>query len=261
MRTILATLTLAAAAAAACGCQSSGDSQGYSSANNSVDNQTAANDNTMRDNLRNGDQVADTSDARVRRAADSGMTPAGSESNAASVGHSNTGPIGSAATPEQDRLKKNSSTPQVDLGNLSDQQFVNIAASAGLLEVQSSQLALQKSQTPNIKTIAQRIIDDHTKANQQLTDLANKKNLTVPDRLNAADKAKYDDLSGRANADFDQQYISQQTAAHKTAIAIFKAESENGADADLKQFASQTLPTLQAHLNMIQSRDNMATER
>jgi putative membrane protein len=224
MRTILATLTLAALAAA-CGCQSDNDTQGYSSTMNNNSQQTAfTDDEALNANLTNGDGVG--------------------------------GPGMTSDTPAPPKPLARS-----DRNPLPEQEFVSTVTSAGLFEIQSSRLALQKAQSQKIKDIAQHLIDDHTKANQQLNELAAKKNWTVPAALNPADKIKFDDLAQRTDADFDQQYLTQQITAHQAAIELFKAEADNGTDADLKQWAAQTLPTLQSHLNMIQSKENIASEK
>jgi putative membrane protein len=96
------------------------------------------------------------------------------------------------------------------------------------------------------------MVDDHSKANDQLKQLASQKGVTLSDKLSPAkqkDVDKYNKLSGAA---FDRSYISHMVADHKKDVAEFQKESKSGKDSDLKSWASTTLPTLQDHLKMAQ---------
>lgn len=129
----------------------------------------------------------------------------------------------------------------------SDQTFVHQAAIAGMAEVAEAQLALSKAQRDDVKQFAQRMIDDHTKANDQLKQLAAAKQITLPTALDAKHKAEQARLEKLSGAAFDRAYIEAQVKAHQQAVSLFKTEAEKGGDAELKQFATQTLPILQQH--------------
>ncbi len=129
-----------------------------------------------------------------------------------------------------------------------DDMFAKKAAAGGLAEVQLGQLAQQKSQNPDVKAFGQRMVTDHTKANDQLKGVAGQENLTLPTELDAKDKAlqaRLEKLSGPA---FDKAYINAMVRDHKKDVAEFEHEASNGKDDGIKNFASQTLPTLQDHL-------------
>jgi putative membrane protein len=117
--------------------------------------------------------------------------------------------------------------------------------------VNDAQLALEKASRQDVKDFAQRMVQDHTKANDQLKSIASSKGITLPARPSASDRKKTDALQKLSGAKFDRQYIEGQRAAHKQAVALFSGESKNGKDSELKSFASQTLPTLEDHLKMI----------
>jgi len=146
--------------------------------------------------------------------------------------------------------------------NAQDQQFILDAGGGGLYEVQAGQKALLKSSDANVKMIAQHMVDDHTKANNALTALAQRKGVPASSLVPNADQvgmlAKLDSLNG---ADFDHEYINQQKKAHEDTIAKFQAEANNGFDRDVRDFASATLPTLRGHLDMINGANNIGTER
>jgi len=143
-----------------------------------------------------------------------------------------------------------------------DRRFVQIAASSGLFEVKSSQLVLEKSDNADLKHLAQRMVDDHSKLNDQLKTWAQRNNIDWPSQLNNRDQAIYDALSRLSGRDLEQEYLRQQVAAHDEAIRKFRMEATNGQNSELKQLAQQTIPTLESHLHDVQSfTGGFATER
>jgi len=135
-----------------------------------------------------------------------------------------------------------------------DQRFIRDAQAGGAFEVSSGQKALLKANDPQVKTIAQHMVDDHTKANQQLNNLANRKGLPDTAGMNASQIDMLSQLDRSNGADFDRLYLSQQTSAHQDTIAKFESAAANAKDKDVRDFASATLPTLRDHLSMIQGR-------
>jgi putative membrane protein len=133
-----------------------------------------------------------------------------------------------------------------------DKKFVNEAAEGGMTEVQLGQLAADKASSPDVKQFGQRMVDDHSKANDQLKSLAQQKGVTLPTDLDAKDKAMKDKLSGLSGDQFDKMYMQHMVTDHKKDVAEFKKESTSAKDSDVKNWASQTLPTLQDHLKQAQ---------
>jgi putative membrane protein len=133
-----------------------------------------------------------------------------------------------------------------------DKTFVMHAAQGGMAEVQLGQLAADKASSPDVKKFGQKMVDDHSKANDQLKSIAQQKGITLPTDLSAKDKALKDKLSGMSGAQFDKMYMQSMVADHKKDVAEFQKESTGGKDPDVKSFASQTLPILQGHLLMAQ---------
>ena len=134
-----------------------------------------------------------------------------------------------------------------------DKKFVTKAAQGGLAEVQLAQLAQQKSTDDNVKKFAQKMIDDHTPANDKLTQIATSKGDTPPTDLSAADQKMMSKLQGMDGKKFDSAYLKGQVKSHKDMLKLFTDESKKGSDADLKAFADQTIPTVQSHITMAQS--------
>lgn len=131
-----------------------------------------------------------------------------------------------------------------------DTMFMRHAAAANLAEIQVGRIALDKASSAQVKQLAQRIIDDHTKANDQLTSIAQRKQVTLPSAPMPMQKQEADHLKTLSGASFDRAYAQAMVKDHRKAIKMFGMESQNGTDADLKQFASATLPALKEHMQM-----------
>jgi len=129
----------------------------------------------------------------------------------------------------------------------SSDDFVDAATEAGIAEVVTGNLALEKSQNAEIKTFAQQMVTDHNKANQKLGDIARKLDISVPHEAALTDKVKKVILEWREES-FDKSYVNNQVDAHEKAVELFKKEAASSDKAELKAFASETLPTLQHHL-------------
>lgn len=129
----------------------------------------------------------------------------------------------------------------------SSDDFVDAATEAGIAEIVTGKLALEKSQNGEIKTFAQHMVTDHTKANQALADIAKKLDISVPDDAAITDKVKKVILEWRDES-FDKSYVNNQVDAHQKTVELFKKEAASSDKAELKAFAAKTLPTLEKHL-------------
>ena len=147
-------------------------------------------------------------------------------------------------------------------GNLSaaDKSFVTKAAQGGLAEVKLGELAQQNASDDAVKQFGKRMVDDHSKANDQLKSLAEQKSVTLPTDLDAKDKATYDRLSAMKGESFDRAYMRDMVKDHTKDVAEFRKESKTAKDSDLKNFASQTLPTLEEHLKLAKSTDQQVSK-
>jgi len=132
-----------------------------------------------------------------------------------------------------------------------DQQFVNDAAHGGMFEVQSSKIALDKSVPGTVHDFATHMIADHSPTNDKLAALARSEGYSVPDRVDPAQKLCLDKLSAANGDDFVKDYDNAQRKAHDEAITAFENEAARGQDLKLRNFASDTLPTLRHHREMV----------
>jgi putative membrane protein len=132
-----------------------------------------------------------------------------------------------------------------------DATFLQKAAQAGREEVADAQLALQNAQRSETKSVAQMMMDDHKRANDQLQQLASRKGWTMPS-AGSAESDQSRNLASGGKSDFDQRYITEEIRDHRDAIATFRTEASSGSDPDLRQFARDNLPALEHHLEMLQ---------
>jgi putative membrane protein len=134
-----------------------------------------------------------------------------------------------------------------------DQKFAEKAAIGGLAEVQLGNLAQQKAASDQVRQFGMRMVQDHTKANDELKQVASNKGLQLPTALDSKHQKVVDKLSKMTGADFDKAYMDDMVDDHKEDVSDFKKEANGGKDPDIKAFAAKTLPTLQDHLKMAQS--------
>ncbi|MEN1831743.1 DUF4142 domain-containing protein [Pseudomonas lijiangensis] len=139
-------------------------------------------------------------------------------------------------------------TGQTALAAQDSDDFVEDASAKGIAEVEAGKLAQEKGSSADVKSFADKMIKDHTAANNKLKALAESKDLEVSSDAQMMDKAKSMILELRSAKSFDQAYANNQVKAHEEAIALFEEEAANGEDAELKAFAADTLPKLKEHL-------------
>lgn len=132
-----------------------------------------------------------------------------------------------------------------------DSTFVVTAANDGMAEVNAGKMAQQKATNPRVKSFADMMVTDHTKAGDELAALAKTKNITLPSAPNADSQKAADELSKKSGKAFDKAYVNAMVDGHKNAVKLFTDASNNCKDADLKAFATKTLPTLKMHLDSI----------
>jgi len=96
-------------------------------------------------------------------------------------------------------------------------------------------------------------VQDHTRANEELKQLASTKGLQLPTSLDSKHQKDMDRLQKMSGAQFDKAYMSHMVDDHKKDVSDFQKEANSGRDNDLKAFAAKTLPVLQEHLQLAQS--------
>jgi len=126
--------------------------------------------------------------------------------------------------------------------------FMIKAGGDGMAEVELGRLALERASSADVKAFAQMMVDDHSKANAELTSLAGTKGVTLPGEPPPPAKAAKDHLSTLSGAAFDKAYMDHMVKDHEKAVALFSKEASGGKDPEAKDWAAKTLPALQQHL-------------
>jgi len=131
-----------------------------------------------------------------------------------------------------------------------DQTFVTTAAQANLAEVEAGRLASDRSTSVEVKSFAEHMINDHSQANRELTDLARRKGFTIPESANDAQQQELGRLKELNGAEFDKKYAALMVADHVKAVALFEENAKTAKDPDVRDFAGKLAPKLGDHLKM-----------
>ena len=132
-----------------------------------------------------------------------------------------------------------------------DRTFVMQAGQLSMMEVELGRLAVQRGSSAGVKQYGQQMVEEHTRANQELMQLAMQKKVELPTEMSTQNTATIDRLSELSGTSFDTAYKQAMIDSHNQAIALFQAQSQQGQDPQLKAWATQKLPNLQAHLEMV----------
>lgn len=129
-----------------------------------------------------------------------------------------------------------------------DADFAIEAADGGLMEVQLGKIALKNAADQGVKDFGQMMVDDHSKANEELKAIAKQKNITLPPAPGEKNIQHIKDLNAKMGSEFDTDYIDMMVEDHEKDINLFERAAKSAEDADIKAFAAKTLPVLRQHL-------------
>jgi putative membrane protein len=158
------------------------------------------------------------------------------------------------ATPPANTAAPDTATPGMPAAPViaaADREFVTMAASGGMMEVEASRMALEKSQSDEVRKFAQRLVDDHARANEELRSVARDAGLTeMPSAMVQVHSSHMDRLRALGGQEFDREYVAQVgVAGHTEAVDLFERASRDAANPEIRQFAERQLPTLRDHLD------------
>jgi len=136
-----------------------------------------------------------------------------------------------------------------------DQDFIANAAKGNRAEVTLGKMVESKTKDPSVRQFAQQMVKDHTTALNELTQLAQSKNITLPEGLPDDATALQSKLNSATGKALDKDYMDSMVDDHKKDVSEFQDASQNAKDPDVKQWAAKTLPTLQAHLQKAEQID------
>jgi putative membrane protein len=131
--------------------------------------------------------------------------------------------------------------------------FVKEAAAGNQAEIALAQLAQQKAQNPEVKNLAEMLQKEHQQSQQKLQTIAQTHGLTLDTEPGWSQKRTQSKLEKLTGAEFDQQYAKDMLEDHVTDIKKYQKAAQNIEDADVKQYAQETLGHLQTHLQHAES--------
>lgn len=143
-------------------------------------------------------------------------------------------------------------TQETQQAHTVDELFVIVAAQGDMYEINSSQLALERSENEAIRNFAQRMIDDHTMTTERLSEVAAEVGVVPQIGLSLMHQLMIEQLTELQGEAFDHAYVRQQVLAHRNAVAVFEIAADMGENEAVRNFASENLPALREHLQMAQ---------
>jgi len=133
---------------------------------------------------------------------------------------------------------------------LTDNEFVTKAAGSGMAEVAIGKLGQEKAKNAEVKKFADRVVTDHTKANEELMRVAKEAGINVPDKADADHEGKVKHFRSEADKNFDKEFVNHMVGSHTKGVDLFTRASKELKNEQLRRFAEKTLPTLKEHLDI-----------
>lgn len=156
-----------------------------------------------------------------------------------------------AMVQQPDTSYKSGGVPTVDEKCV---EFATKAANAGMKEIELAKWAQEYGTRQDVKEFAAMMINDHTKAADELKQIAKTKNITLPVMVPDGVRDHIDKMkTKKAGSDLDKAYVSEMVDDHKDAVKLFEDAAKDATDADLKNFAAKTLLVLQHHYDAIKA--------
>jgi putative membrane protein len=146
--------------------------------------------------------------------------------------------------------QKQTDKSQSSMLSSADQNFITTAAEANLAEIETAKAVESKSTDPAVKDFANRMVADHTEANQKLATVAETAGIKLPTEPSATERNQLDEMQKLSGAKLNATYLDDELQGHKQVISTFEQEIEHGRDQAVKNYAEQTLPTLQDHIRI-----------
>lgn len=155
-------------------------------------------------------------------------------------------------------MQDSSGSPNDTAQQMKDKMFVRKAAEGGLAEVQLGKLAVEKGASDDVKSFGQKMVDDHTQLNKEMSQVADSIGAMLPKKMGKADQAEYEKLNGLSGDEFDKEYIAYMMKDHHEDLREFRVAASSTVDSNVKNVADNGARVIRAHMVMV---DKMAHER
>ena len=150
------------------------------------------------------------------------------------------------------------SIPGISHHDLQDRIFLQKAAEGGTAEVQLGKLAVEKASAADVKAFGQKMVDDHTQLNNEMSPIAESKGVALPRKMTKAAQAEYDKLGTLSGEAFDKEYIAYMVKDHHEDLREFRMAAANTNDPDLKVALDRAAKVIREHMVMA---DKLAREK
>jgi len=131
---------------------------------------------------------------------------------------------------------------------LDDIAFVQVATETARREADAARGALPQLKAPELRRLAELLVNDHSEATARLSQLAEAKQWPLP-----PPKAPAAPPAGAAASDFDARWTADMIAGHERSLELYRAQATGGEDKDLRRYARDTLPAIEQHLAQLKS--------
>ncbi|WP_165973701.1 DUF4142 domain-containing protein [Paucimonas lemoignei] len=173
------------------------------------------------------------------------QSSAASSSSPAASSATGSGGMGSAA--------KSSISASGKTVSASDKRMMMELAQANIAEIETAKLAEKQTKNPDVLAFAKKMIEDHTQASNELTQLAQTKGVDLPQKPDSKHEALARKMAKLSDQQFDKQYMANAGVSdHRATISLLKRIQTKASDQDLKALAGKLLPTVEEHLTMAQ---------
>lgn len=145
-------------------------------------------------------------------------------------------------------MQDSTGRPNDTAQEMKDKMFLRKAAEGGLGEVQLGKLAAVKANSQDVKDYGQKMVDDHTKLNNDMAPIAGSMGVMLPKKMAKDDQLEYDKLNGMSGDDFDKEYLVYMVKDHHEALREFRVEAVSTSDPELKAAVDNGASVIHLHL-------------
>ena len=142
------------------------------------------------------------------------------------------------------------SQEKVEKQRVPDGRFMMYAARDGIFHVEAGKLASERASSEGVKKFGQHAVEHHTQINDELMQLASKKGVMLPKKVNKKEQETLDKLAKLSGPDFDKAFLEMEIKDHSKDLSAFQKEAKDGKDPDMKAWAAKIVPTIEEHLKI-----------
>ena len=161
----------------------------------------------------------------------------------------------------EEQVSENQTAEKKEAQKQEVSKFIIEAANSNLAAIHLGKMAIEKATSREVKEFAKNMLDEHNKINEDLQRMAEKNNVTYPTTPTDKDQDMVRELSKEIGYDFDKKFMKKMVEAHKNQVDMFEKASKDLENIELKNYASNTLPTLRNNLMKAEQNEDLVQNR